>query len=211
MLCNGAAKSTRDSIGEALSAGEMEIPNLNSGCKEALQQMPLIDNTVQIMVANSIWYNRKRMTLSPTYESISGNFFYAQPQPLTFGNRDATTRINQWVDKNTGHMIPTIIDRSNPTDGMYLLSAFYFKGNWKQPFETENSFRSDFYLRPDVLSKKEGLLKKVPYMNKTAVMRTFSDTAFTMVELPCGDGPITVFSPCCRKMKYAPLKAWRFH
>jgi len=182
MLYNGAGHATRDSIAEALHTGDMAIPNLNSFCKETIQQMPLLDNTVRINSANSIWYNRRKLTLSPTYESIVGNFFYTQPQPLNFGTRDAAQHINQWIDQNTHHMIPSVIDRSSPRDGMYLVNAFYFKGDWSVPFPAEHSDKKDFYVHPDEAPKKVG------YMNRTGVIRTFSDTAFTMVEMPCGDG-----------------------
>ena len=181
LLYNGAGHATRDSIAETLQTGDMELPNLNSFCKETIQQMPLLDNNVQITLANSLWYNQRRMTLSPTYESIVGNFFYTQPQPLNFGARDAALHINQWIDQNTSHMIPTVIDHTKPNDGMYLVNALYFKGNWASPFETENTGKGDFYLT-------KAWTKTVSYMKRAGVIRVFSDTAFTMVELPCGDG-----------------------
>ncbi len=54
MLCNGAAHDTRDSIAMALQASDMELPNLNSLCKETLQQLPLEDDQVQFSIANAI-------------------------------------------------------------------------------------------------------------------------------------------------------------
>ncbi|MBS1661795.1 MAG: hypothetical protein JST68_12180 [Bacteroidetes bacterium] len=176
MLSNGAAKATRDSISATL--GELEIPNLNSYCKEALQQMPLADPSIHMQIANTIWFNQRKMTLSPTYESISGNFYYTQAQPLNFGARDASTQVNQWFDQNTMHMFPSVIDHSDLTESMYLLNAFCFKGSWKTPFRTNS--HSYFYLTPTVP-------KVVKYMSTIAVFPVFSDTAFTMVELPCGD------------------------
>lgn len=176
MLSNGAAKATRDSISNTL--GELDIPSLNSYCKEALQQMPLADPTIQMQIANSIWFNQRKMTLSPTYESLSGNFYYTQAQPLNFGARDAAAHVNQWFDQNTSHLFPSVIDHSDLTESMYLLNAFCFKGSWKTPFKL--SFHQYFYLTPSVP-------KVVRFMSTTAVFPIFSDTAFTMVELPCGE------------------------
>lgn len=181
MLYNGAGHATRDSIGGALQTGDIALPNLNSMCKEALQQMPLADNSVKLTIASSLWFNRKKMTLSPIYESLMSNFFYSQPQPLNFGAPNAAAVINQWVDQNTGHKITSAIDHTRPADGMYLIDAFYFKGNWLQPF-TPDPIKEDFYLRPDSTPVK------VSYMHRTDVIPTFSDTGFTMIELPCGTG-----------------------
>ncbi|HEY6900856.1 MAG TPA: serpin family protein, partial [Puia sp.] len=123
-------------------------------------------------------FNQKKMTLSPTYESISGNFYYTQAQPLAFGARDAVPQVNQWFDQHTSHLFPSIIDHSDLTESMYLLNAFCFKGSWKNPFKS--SSHHSFYLTPTVP-------KAVKFMSTIAVFPIFSDTVFTMVELPCGE------------------------
>src|ERR1700742_3669915 len=43
MLYNGAAHETKDSIAGALRAEDIQLPNFNSFCKEAMQQLPILD------------------------------------------------------------------------------------------------------------------------------------------------------------------------
>jgi serpin B len=181
MLCNGAAHDTRDSIAMALQATDMELPNLNSLCKETLQQLPLEDAQVQFNLANAIWYNRHKLSLLPEYEQLMENFYYAPIRPLDFGSHAAAAKINEWVAQNTEREIPAVIDRTQSTDEMILVNALYFKGAWQHPFDAGETFKGDFF-------PQDAAAREVAYMHKDFVARTYSDTSFTMVELPCGQG-----------------------
>lgn len=181
MLYNGAAHETRDSLAEALQAADIELPNLNGLCKETMQQLPLEDQDVQFNFANAIWYNRRKLTLLPQYEQAMENFYYAPVQPLDFTSWAAVAHINQWVHDNTAAEINNVIEHTSSSDAMILVNALYFKSAWQKPFEVANSFKADFYL-------DDGFARQVNYMQKSDVIRTFSDTSFTMVELPCGQG-----------------------
>src|ERR1700761_737480 len=63
MLCNGAVHDTRDSLMQVLQTGDLDLPNLNSLCKETLIQLPQEDGQVEFSLANAIWYNRRKLTL----------------------------------------------------------------------------------------------------------------------------------------------------
>ena len=185
MLYNGAAHATRDSIAEVLQAedGSIDAGSLNAQCKMFMQKLPLEDNEVQFSIANSIWYNRKRVTILPDFETIADQYYYSSVEALNLNNHDATAEINQWVDQNTHHQIPAIIDHTHPDDDIYLLGSLYFRGDWQHPFDLANTTPELFHLR-------DGNARAVPFMHKIAVTRTFSDTAFTMVELPFGEGGV---------------------
>ena len=179
MLYNGAAHETRDSLAEVLQAADIELPNLNGLCKETMQQLPLEDQDVQFNFANAIWYNRRKFTLLPGYEQVIDNFYYTPIQPLDFGSHAAVAHINQWVSNNTAGEINNVIEHTSPSDAMILVNALYFKCAWQDPFEIASSYKGDFYLGDD-------FAHEVTYMQRNDVIRTFSDTSFTMVELPCG-------------------------
>ncbi len=182
MLCNGAARETRDSIALTLQASEIELPNLNSLCKETLQQLPLEDDQVQFTIANSIWYSRQRFTIVPDYEQEMENFYYAQVQPLDFRLLPGGGRINEWTSHNTMGEIGNVVDYTHQSDAMIVLNALCFKSPWKSPFGLAESYKGDFYVAGETPSKP------VAYMRKVGNMSVFSDTSFTMVELPCGQG-----------------------
>jgi serine protease inhibitor len=181
MLYNGAAHETRDSLAEVMQAADIELPNLNGLCKETMQQLPLEDDQVQFNFANAIWYNRHKLTLLPEYEQLMENFYYTPVEPLDFGSHAAAIHINDWVSHNTSEEINNVIANTSPSDAMILVNALYFKSAWQKPFEVNDSYKGDFYLGDD-------FAHQVTYMRKKSVIRTFSDTSFTMVELPCGQG-----------------------
>jgi serine protease inhibitor len=64
---------------------------------------------------------------------------------------------------------------------MILVNAGFFKGAWHHPFETSETYKGDFF-------PQDAAARTVAFMHKDFVTRTFSDTSFTMVELPCGWG-----------------------
>jgi serpin B len=181
MLYNGAAHETKDSIAGALRAEDIQLPNFNSFCKEAMQQLPIEDERVDFTLTSAIWYNRRKLTLLPAYEEMMQNFYYTPIQPLNFGSRDATTHINQWVSENTRHEINNIVGKVNGNDAMVVVNALYFKAPWTRPFQSGGTTTAEFHLL-DVPTRM------TRFMNGKSVLNTFSDTAFTMVELPCGAG-----------------------
>ena len=201
MLYNGAAHETRDSLAQVLQAADIEIPNLNGLCKETMQQLPLEDQQVEFNIANAIWYNRRKLTLLPQYEQLMENFYYAPVQPLDFGSHAAATHINEWVSENTSGEINTVIANTSSSDAMLLVNALYFKSAWQRPFEVNDSYKGDFYLGDD-------FAHQVTYMRKTSVIRTFSDTSFTMVELPCGQGRNFALYALLPQNQEKPINHW---
>ncbi len=181
MLCNGAVKDTRTTITQTLGTEGIDIPYLNSECKDLLQQLPIEDSKVKVSAVESCWYNQRKLGLSPIYESLLSNFYYAATVPSTFAGRQAVDQINHWADQNTDHQILSVMQQASPRDCIYLLSAFAFRGDWTAAFNPEYTHDGNFYVRP-------GRVRPVPMMQRTGVIHTYADTAFTMVELPCGAG-----------------------
>ena len=203
MLYNGAAHATRDSIAEVLQAedGSIDAGSLNAQCKAFMQRLPLEDNAVQFSIANSIWYNPKKLTILPDFETIADQYYYSSVEALNLSNHHAEIQINQWVDQNTHHQIPVIIDRTHPEDDIYLLGSLYFRSDWRSPFNPANT-------TPELFHLQDGNARAVPFMHKVEVIRTFSDTAFTMVELPFSAGGIYSMLIILPENNRQPLAEW---
>ena len=181
MLCNGAVHDTRDSLMQVLQTGDLDLPNLNSLCKETLIQLPQEDGQVEFSLANAIWYNRRKLTLQTEYEQLMESFYYAPVLPLDFNSPKAAAQINEWVTHNTGGEINNIVDHTQATDAMMMINALYFKSAWQYPFSPNDTYQADFFAL-------HSPAHAVAFMRRIQVTQTFSDTAFTMVELPCGQG-----------------------
>jgi serpin B len=94
-----------------------------------------------------------------------------------------------------------VIANTSPSDAMLLVNALYFKSAWQHPFELNDSYKGDFYLGDD-------FAHQVTYMRKTSVIRTFSDTSFTMVELPCGQGQHFALYALLPQNQEKPIGRW---
>ena len=181
ILYNGAGHATRDSIGEMLQATGIGAMNLGGMCKQLLMQLPGEDQAVQLALANSIWSNRKRTMLQPAFATLAEDLYYTPVQSLDFSSRAAAARINSWVDQNSFHRITHLVQRTNPRDLMCLINVLYFKSKWSVPFELYHTRKASFF-------REDGSVTKIPFMNRNGGIRTFSDTGFTLVELPYGGG-----------------------
>jgi serine protease inhibitor len=181
MTYNGAAGTTADSMAKALALTGIPTGQFNAVSKALLQQLPKEDNKVQLSVANSIWYNKTFPTPTAAFGDTVANQFQATLQGLDFSNASSTKTINTWVAKNTGNKIPTIIQSLSPDDIMLLVNAIYFNGSWLNEFKTSDTHAQSFYL-------SNGSTVNVPFMNQQVNIRTSTNTAFTLAELPYGTG-----------------------
>ncbi len=141
------------------------------------------------------------MTILPDFETIADEYYYSSIEALNLNNRNAAVQINQWVEQNTHHQVPDIVDHTRPDDDIYLLGSLYFRSDWQSPFDLANTSQELFHLR-------NGNARAVPFMHKVAVIRTFSDTAFTMVELPFGDGTTYSMLVILPENNRQPLAEW---
>jgi len=181
MVYNGADNATKDSIAQTLQLSGIDINNLNSVCQALISQLPKEDNKVQMNIANSVWYRQNSFPPLASFLDILQNNFQASAQGLNFNDPSSVNTINDWVSQKTNNKIPTIIQRIDPSDLMYLINAVYFNGSWQHGFKTSDTYNDNFYLQ-------KGTTKSVPFMQQEIKANIFRDSTFSMVELPYGSG-----------------------
>jgi serpin B len=181
MVYNGAGNATKDSIAKTLQLSGIDINSLNSVCKELISQLPKEDNKVQLDIANSIWYRQNSFQPLPSFLNTIQNSYSTSIKGLNFDNPSSVNTINNWVAQKTNNKIPMIIQNISPDDLMYLINAIYFKGSWQHAFKTSDTYNDVFYLR-------DGSTKSVSFMKQNITTKIFSNSAFTMIELPYGGG-----------------------
>ena len=65
---------------------------------------------------------------------------------MNLSSKEALTKINGWVSEKTEHMIEEFLQEAPSEDvQMILLNAVYFKGEWKEQFDKEDTVREKFY------------------------------------------------------------------
>lgn len=145
MFANACDDTHRSQIASAL--GCRDIDALNSLANKYLLALPLVDESVDMTLANSVWYHNK-YTLSPDFASIVDKYYAGDKydRNLQTGDPAIVSEINKWVSDKTSELIKEIVtDRDlNAQTIAIMANAIYFKGQWANPFEPENTAEKEF-------------------------------------------------------------------
>lgn len=190
MLTNGADSTTKDEILSTVAGDKsLSVAELNDTYAAFLRMAANGDKLTTINIANYIALN-KGFKLKSTYAGTVGSKYAANVENLDFASPKALKHINQWCSDKTCRMIPSIIDRLNPSDVAVLLNAIYFNGSWTHQFPKKNTRLENFqgYTRD---------IKKVDMMHQERKFFYADNSRFAAVELPYGNGQysMTVLLP----------------
>ena len=144
MLNEGASGKTRQQITNVLglSASTQQI---NEYFKTMIHKVSRVDSNVTLQLANCIDVNSAMgISLLPQYKADMQQYYDAQIDALDFTKRSSLDIINNWCNKHTGGMIPTAVDRLEPDAVLYLLNAIYFKANWTEKFDPDDTRTMNF-------------------------------------------------------------------
>jgi serine protease inhibitor len=193
MAMNGAAGTTYDemrtTLGFGASATEAEI---GESYKSLITLLRGLDASVDFRIANSIWY-RTGFPVQPTFLDAGRNWFDARVSALDFASPSAVPTINDWVSASTAGKIPTILDRIEDDQVMFLINAIYFKGSWRTRFDPSHTVTAPFH--------SVGGDQSAKLMRREGTMRWLQTADFEAVDLPYGNGAysMTVVLPATGK------------
>ena len=184
MAMTGTANQTFDDMRAALQFGTASLADIDAGYKSLIALLTSLDKTVTMEIANSIWY-RNTFPFNQSFLDDGTNYFGATIKPLDFANVDASlSAINGWVNTQTKGKIPTIIDKIEPENVMFLINAIYFKGSWRERFNPA--------LTQDGTFHAVGGDQTVRLMNRHAKMLYAETATYQTVDLPYGDSAFTM-------------------
>jgi serine protease inhibitor len=119
---------------------------------------------IKLNIANALWGHSKPK-FSENFISTLKHFYGVQPRTVDFEKEHEKARsdINKWVAKQTNDKIKHLIKEGviDSFTRLVLVNAIYFKGNWANSFEPNQTQPADFWS-----SATEP--KKVPMMNQKA-------------------------------------------
>ncbi len=180
MVLHGARNETQQEMKETLEFHNLSIDEINHSYRGLLDLLPYVDPSIEMIIANSVWY---RYTFPVLEEFIETNkkYFDAEVQALDFDKPEASQIMNNWVNRKTnGHIDEIVPDDIDPLTVMYLINAIYFKGDWTYQFDRDDTREADFTL-PD------GTTKKVQMMQQENAFRMYRSLDVNILELPYGD------------------------
>jgi len=184
MAMTGTANQTFDDMRAALQFGAASLADIDAGYKSLIALLTSLDKTVTMEIANSIWY-RNTFPFNQSFLDDGTNFFGATIKPLDFANVDASlSAINGWVNTQTKGKIPTIVDKIEPENVMFLINAIYFKGSWRERFNPALTQDGPFHAL--------GGDQTVRLMNRHAKMLYTETSTYQAVDLPYGDSAFTM-------------------
>ena len=188
MVNDGATGITEQELERTLGFHKGGIQAVNDYCKNLIDNLPHVDEKVQLNIANAIFVNDKYQ-LKKQFQQDMANYYDAKAEALDFSSPSTLGRINGWCDEKTRGMIPTILERVDPRTVSYLLNAIYFKAEWASMFE-KNETREETFTTPDGETR-------VPLMHQNVYMNYLRNDQYAAVSIPYGNGQwmMTVMLP----------------
>jgi serine protease inhibitor len=185
MTLNGARGSTFDGMRTALQLGTATQGDINTSYQSLMSLLRSIDPTVELDIANSIWY-RNTVPLLPAFTDAAKTYFDANAAGLDFTNVPASKAIvNGWVSDKTRGKIPSIIDDITQDDIAFLINAIYFKGKWRAQFDPAKTTVSNF-------TPASGTVQHVPLMAQSEELRYGGSGGVQIIDLPYGNSAFTM-------------------
>lgn len=185
MTVNGASGETRTAMLETLALSETEIHEINVANQSLIELLLNLDSKVQMKIANSIW-SREGFEVRQEFLEASREYFNAEVGELDFNDPETVEIINQWVNDNTEGLIEKIIEGSIPSEMvMYLINAVYFKGDWLNEFDPEQTRERDFHVENEEVTP-------VDMMHREDAIAHYVSDEVVMVDLPYGDSLYTM-------------------
>ncbi len=132
MTANGAKGDTLSEMENVL--GGTSIDKLNRYLYTQRMNQP-DEDTCKLLTANSIWIrdDADRIRVEDPFLQKNADYYDAAAFMAPF---DQTTvrDINTWVDANTDHMIPKLLNEIKDGEVMALINAVTFDAKWASPY-----------------------------------------------------------------------------
>lgn len=185
MTYNGASGQTKAEMAQALELVGVTTETLNHANLALQDSLENADPQVELAIANSLWI-REGFPVKPEFYQNSCTYYRASATELDFSNPESLKTINQWVQTNTQQKIQQIIQNINPSDVMFLMNALYFKGEWQQEFDVDQTQEQPFFL-------STGQTKQHPLMRQRNHYSYLENDQFQAASLPYGSGRMSLY------------------
>ena len=180
MTSNGGRGATAAQIHAALGYEGLSQADVNAAFRGLKDLLPSVDRTVDLRVANSVWY-RQGFPVEAPFLSALQQSFDAQAEALDFASPTAVQRVNSWVSTETNGRIPDILEAIRPDHVMFLVNAVYFKGEWTYRFDRSRTENLPF-------RRASGSEVRVPMMSAQDMPVRFTTTEdFSAADLAYGN------------------------
>lgn len=154
MALTGARDSTLDAMRETLGFGDGDAPSIDAiresyaGLSDLLLDL---DPRVELAIGNAAWLDETFPFRAAWVDGVA-EAFDARTQAVDFADPALPGEINDWVDEATAGRITEMVESLDPNEVLMLLNAIYFKGQWTDQFDPDDTRDAPFIL-PDGSTK----------------------------------------------------------
>ncbi len=180
MAYNGADSETKTEMEYALKLNGLTTDEINNAYKMLIKGLQSLDTDVVFEIANSIFY-ADGFSVKQNFLDVNRNIYSAEIDRLDFNSPSSVDHINNWVADKTNDKITRIINQLSPLDRMILINAVYFNGIWTNKFDKNGTKMLSF-------TKADRSAIEVPMMNKEEKLDYTSNSLFSAVKMPYGNG-----------------------
>ncbi|MBR4898976.1 MAG: serpin family protein [Prevotella sp.] len=179
MVNDAASGETEQELEQTLGFHKGGIQAVNGYCKNLIDNLPKVDENVQLTIANAIFLN-KIYTLRDQFLKDMKTYYDAKAEALDFSSPATLGYINGWCNEKTQGMIPTILNEVDPDAVSYLLNAIYFKANWMSKFDPSKT-------KTETFATPTGT-KQIPLMHQNVMTGYMKTDDYAAVTMPYGSG-----------------------
>ncbi|XP_058411360.1 serpin B6 [Diceros bicornis minor] len=180
MIFMGAKGNTAAQMSQVLSLSKSGSGggDVHQGFQSLLSEVNRTDTQYLLRTANRL-FGEKSYDFLSSFRDACHKFYQAEMEDLDFVSAAEESRqhINSWVAKKTEGKITELLSPNsvNPLTNLILVNAIYFKGNWDNQFDKQQTKE-----RPFKVSKNEE--KPVQMMFKKSTLKmTYIGEIFTKV------------------------------
>ncbi|WP_366924516.1 serpin family protein [Metallumcola ferriviriculae] len=187
MTYQGAETTTKEAMAKTLGYTGIEDGQLNESYKNLIRYLKQLDKKVEMNIGNSLWV-RAGEDINEEFLAVNKDIFDASVTQLDFSKETAAGEINQWISDATNEKIEKMIDPPISANVvMYLINAIYFKGDWAEQFDKDNTYAAQFHAG-------DGSTREVMMMSKNGKVEYGQGDNFKAVRLPYGSGNVAFYS-----------------
>ncbi|XP_061593276.1 antithrombin-III [Cololabis saira] len=148
------------------------------------------DETTELISANRLFGDRA-LVFNETYQNISETVYGAKLLPLDFkvNAEKARITINDWIANKTENLIQDTLPAGalDSDTVLVLVNTIYFKGQWRNKFDKDNVFASEFHV-----SESRTCQVNMMYQETKFKYKNFPDDQVQLLEMPYRGEDITM-------------------
>ena len=142
-LNNGAQGQTSKQILAALGYEDYTLAQVNEYCRLLLEGSGAVDRKVNVGIHNALIINDD-YSLKPAFAESLTSYYDAYVQSADFSKKTTLDMINDWCNKKSNGLIPSVVEELNLNAVIYALNCIYFKAGWSNKFLPENTEKENF-------------------------------------------------------------------